>query len=316
MNSHWPLFRKFIRAEKAVGGPDCQFTLLIEHAKTERPGRLLDGHDWMWLIGCYGAHHCAMPAFEVFRVFRALDVINKPRVLRTWLKDHWSALPVRREMRSHRMLEKRWTCLVDFARYANSDRWKRGMFDDLWTDTQAQIKYYGRYMSIKVLELMRRTGVRPDVHSYDIRAAHAWSPRAAMALLYPHHAEWLGDRSRNDPATVRNVERYARKIHDDLTRHGIDVSFFELQGLLCNYKEMLYGRFYPGAGHDEDMEYMKEYAADFDPKPWYKTRARIFKHKYLGEISGWDGLRPEEGARWMQMRVDAKLHLPPRGHGA
>lgn len=315
MTSHWPLFRKFIRAEKAVGGPDCQFTLMLEHAR-HWSGQLGD-RNMVWLIGCYGAHHCAMPAYEVFRTFAREEILRSSgqKRLRRWLKEHWNALPVRREMRSHRMLDKRWTCLIDFARYADSLRWRKGTFDEVWDDSQQQIKYYGRYMAIKVLELLHRT-VRPDMPSYDIRARHAWSPRAAMALLYPKQASWLADRSRNDPETVESVEIYAQQIYDNLYGHDIHVSMFELQGLLCNYKEMLYGRFYPGAGHDEDMEYMNAYAQDFDPKPWWKTRRRIFDHRYLGEISGWRGLRPAEGARWMQMRVDANLPLPPRGHGA
>jgi hypothetical protein len=258
-----------------------------------------------------------MPAFEVWRNFSAYDVHERKQrdALKRWLKEHWKALPVRREMRSHRMLEKRHQCLLDFAAYALSNRWKKGDFDHTWEDTQKQIKYYGRYMSIKVLELMHRT-IRPDMSSYDIRAAHAWSPRAALALLYPKHAEWMADRKRNDPETVNRVEKYASEVYEDLHAHDIDVSYFELQGLLCNYKEMLYGRFYPGAGHDEDIEYMREYARDFDARPWWKTRRKVFDPRYLGEISGWDGLRPEEGERWMQMRVDRGLHLPPRGHGA
>lgn len=308
MKSHWPLFRRFIRSEKAVGGPDCQFTLLLEHADVTD----MFEKDIVWLIGCYGAHHCAMPAYEVFQNFTAKDALARPNKLRGWLHKHWRALPVRREMRSHRMLDKRWECLLDFARYAESKRWKTGTFEEVWDDSQSQIKYYGRYMSIKVLELLHRT-VRPDMPSIDIRAAHAWSPRAAMALLYPKHAEWIGDRKRNDPETVKRVELFATKIHHHLTSRDIHVSLFELQGLLCNYKEMLYGRFYPGAGHDEELDYLRDFGADFDTKPWFATRRRIFKHKYLGEIGGWDGIRPEEGARWMQMRVDAGLHLPPRG---
>jgi hypothetical protein len=312
MESHWPLFRKFIRAEKAVGGPDCQFTLMLEHARHHSAERMDDPTDVMWLIGCYGGHHCAMPAYEVWDEFSYAEVIKRPELLHRWLKKHWRALPVRREMRSHRMLDKRHQCLVDFAQYAASGRWRKGDFERTWNDSQQRVKYYGRYMSIKVLELMHRT-VRPDMPSIDIRAAHAWSPRAAMALLYPKQAWWIGDRKRNDADTVADVEKYATRIYDDLHEHDIDVSYFELQGLLCNYKEMLYGRFYPGAGHDEDIEYMREYARDFDPTSWWKTRKRIFRHKDLGEINGWNGLRPEVGERWMQMRIDRGLHLPPRG---
>lgn len=314
MPSHWPLFRKFIRAEKAVGGPDCQFTLMFSHVERIH-GTLDDERDMMWLIGCYGAHHCAMPAYEVWYNFDWRRALAEPKKLRAWLKEHWHALPVRREMRSHRMLDKRWKCLMDFAEFTRAKRFLRKhnpTFDDMWTDSQKCIKFYGRYMSIKVLELMHRS-IRPDMPSYDIRAAHAWSPRAAMGLLYPKQAYWLADRKRNDVDTVMHVEEYGSRIYDDLHDHGIAVSPFELQGLLCNYKEMLYGRFYPGAGHDEDMEYMRVYAQDFDSKPWWTTRKRIFNHKYLGEIAGWDGLRKDEGARWMQMRVDRKLHLPSRG---
>lgn len=311
MKSHWPLFRKFIRAEQAVGGPDCQFELMIKHAE-HFASDPIPRSDMMWLIGCYGAHHCAMPAYEIWKKFRARDVILKPKLLRSFLKEHWKALPVRREMRSHRMLDKRWTCLVDFAKYTKSGRWKTGTFEETWEDSQKSVKYYGRYMSIKVLELMHRT-IRPDMPSIDTRAAHAWSPRAAMALLYPKHAEWMGDRKRNDPETVNRVEKYAIDIHEHLTAHDIHVSLFELQGLLCNYKEMLYGRFYPGAGHDEELDYLRDFGQDFDTRPWFESRKRIFKHKYLGEIGGWDGIRDDEGKRWMQMRVDAGLHLPPRG---
>jgi hypothetical protein len=320
MTTHWSLFRKFIRAEQAAGGPDGQFTLMLEHAYAHYPHLRgsrdrHDQKDLVWLIGCYGAHHCAMPAYEIFDTFTYLDVIHHPKTLRAWLKKHWRALPVRPEMRSHRMLEKRHQCLVDFAQYANTGKWHKGSFEKVWTDSQANVKYYGRYMAIKVLELMHRT-VRPDMPSIDIRAKHAWSPRAAMALLYPKQAEWLGNRRANDDRTIAGVELYASEICTHLLTRGITVSFFELQVLLCEYKELLAGGFYPGAGHDEEMKYLHDFERDFDPEPWYVTRKRIFEHKYLGELNGWDGLRPEEAARWKQMSIDANLPLPPRGHGA
>lgn len=207
LREHWPLWRRFIKAEQAAGGPDCQFTLMLEHA---RRVSMLDYRDLksarstVWLLGCYAAHHVAPSAYAVWEEFSAQDVTKDVRRLRIWLKEHWDALPVRREMRSHRMLEKRLQCLVDAAHYALSKRWREGDFDALWDDTQRAIKYFGRYMAIKYLELLRRT-VRPDVHSYDTRAAHAWSPRACMALLYPEHRSWLADRDRNDAKTVARV---------------------------------------------------------------------------------------------------------------
>lgn len=320
LREHWPFWRKFIRAEKDVGGPDCQFTLMLEHARIhnqlvyKNPTHDRDRLDTVWLLGCYAAHHVAPSAHAVFEHFTVEEGASKPKRLRRWLEEHWDALPVRREMRSHRMVEKRLTCLQDAARYALSGKWEQGTYDDLWDDTQRSIKYFGRYMAIKYLELLRRT-VRPDVKPYDTRARHAWSPRACMALLYPEHRSWLADRNRNDAKTIERVEKYATKIYKDLREHGIKVSYFELQGLLCNYKEMLYGRFYPGAGHDEELFYLKQFGTKFKVRPWLQTRSQIFPHKYLGERGDpkWLGIREEVGQRWLEKA--AHLHKPKGATG-
>lgn len=314
LREHWPLWREFIRAEQAVGGPDCQFTLMLEHARLhndlayDKP-RGDEDREVVWLLGCYGAHHVAPSAHAVWDAFRIKEAINNTRTLRAWLREHWDSLPVRREMRSHRMIEKRLTCLQDFARYARSDRWKKGDFDGLWEDSQRQVKYYGRYMAIKFLELLRRT-VRPDVHSYDTRAKHAWSPRACMALLFPEHRDWLADRNANDARTVRRVERFATKIKERLEQKDVHVTYFQLQGLLCNYKEMLYGRFYPGAGHDEELFYLKSFGDKFNVQPWFETRRRTFKKIHLGEhgTPPWKGIREHVGQQWM--KKGKHLHKP------
>lgn len=88
------------------------------------------------------------------------------------------------------------------------------------------------------------------------------------------------------------------------------MSYFQLQGLLCNYKEMIYGRFYPGAGHDEELHYFKSFGQDFDVAPWLATRKAIFPRWCLGELGDprWDGIRPAVGDRW-RLRAE-HLHKP------
>ena len=63
---HWPLFVEFVKAETGVGGPDAQLQLLIELM-----GRDLVPREQLWLIGCYGAHHCVPAAYHVWNNWKA-----------------------------------------------------------------------------------------------------------------------------------------------------------------------------------------------------------------------------------------------------
>src|SRR5262245_23889550 len=109
-DEHLPLFTEFVKAEKAVGGPDAQLELLCELGRMNN----CDIVESVWLAGCYGAVHCIPSAYLTWQNFRPQDIIDKPQALFDWLMINWDYLPVRPEMRSARMVEKRHECLVDF----------------------------------------------------------------------------------------------------------------------------------------------------------------------------------------------------------
>ena len=68
---------------------------------------------------------------------------------------------------------------------------------------------------------------------------------------------------------------------------------FQLQVLLCEYREALNSGYYPGASLDEELMYMAK-ASSFDLNPILESRRALFSHEYLGEISGWSGIRKEK----------------------
>lgn len=291
--NHWSLFTKFVRAELGVGGPDAQLQL-VDHL----PEKDADALSRVWAIGCYCSHHTIQGAFAVYKNFpNPIRVIRRPLELRRFLKDHWEGLPLRREMRSHQMLDKRTDCLLSFANYTVNGRWARGGYESVWDSSIEDVRYYGRYMALKYLELLRMS-VRPKLILTDLRAKHAWSPRIALALLYPQHHDVFMDRGDNSTATIALVERYAAKLHRKLTRKGIDLNFFQLQVLLCNYKQAIHGRFYPGMGLDEEMMYSDVALKFFDMRPLYRLRKQLFKRRHLGELSGWHGIRQDNLQRW------------------
>jgi hypothetical protein len=293
---HHALWPEFVKAETGVGGPDCQLKLMSQLLCT----RTSDPINIVWGLGCYAAHHCVPSGYVVWQNWRAEQVLDAGvDKMEAWLREHWSALPVRPEMRSHRMPEKRAQCLVDFARYAVQEYWANTnlTYEDVWVDSQKRVKYYGRYMAIKYLELLRMT-VRPDLILGDMRARHAWSPRMTLAMLFPENADPLADRENHSEAAIALSEMRAAEVVKLTHDAGVPMSFFQLQVLLCNYREALAGGFYPGAGHDEEMDYIKLCESKFDCSDIWRARQELFPQELLGELNGWHGIRKDRYADW------------------
>jgi hypothetical protein len=252
MVDHWPAFTDFVRAELATGGPDPQVGILAHLAKP------LDQTEKLWLAGCYCSVHCIPSAHITWQHFRPNDAYFDSSGLEKWLIDHWKGLPVRPEMRSHRMPHKRAKCLKDFAEYALS--WtpaKRVLtYNELWEDSISNVKFFGRYMAIKYLEILNRMEVI-NATMPDMRAKGSWSPRMALSMLHPD-APYLAERGNESKAALLAVDEWAQVTIWELEKRGITVSMFQLQVLLCEYKESLVGGYAPGASHKEEDEYIRQ----------------------------------------------------------
>lgn len=293
MTDHWPLFVEFCKAELATGGPDPQLPTIAWLCNTEP---LVER---VWLAGCYGAHHCVPSAYRVWEAFRPEEVQEDPGLLENWLQANWDCLPVRPEMRSHRMLDKRVRCLADFAEFALQQQWARHewTYEGMWAHTQYNIKYFGRYMGIKFMEMLRLM-VRPDFVLPNLRAKGAWSPRRTLALLHPQSSH-LPNRDDQSEEVLILTEKYAIETRLRLLEeYHVIVSMFQLQVMLCEYREALNGGYYPGASLDEELDYMSQAATNIpehDPfREIFRARASLFPHSFLGERYGWDGLRKEK----------------------
>lgn len=296
MADHWKRWTHFVLSELAAKGPDPQFALLAELGKD------VSSLEKLWLAGCYCAHHCVPSAYVIWKHWRPEEALLSAEHLQKWLWEHWHALPVRPEMRSHRMPEKRAKCLHDFARYSLLMENRIGdlSYEDVWSDSQANVKYFGRYMAIKYLEILRTMGLNDRFVLGDIRANDAWGPRLTLALLVPEFGEIVGNRYNNTQEALRLTDASANQVVTRMAKEGITVSYFQLQVLLCEYREMRAGGFYPGAGHDEELEYIDKVGDAFpaDAQAVLDARRRIFPDHYLGEIGGWEGIRQDERIRW------------------
>jgi len=98
---------------------------------------------------------------------------------------------------------------------------------------------------------------------------------------------------------VNEVVEYCRE--DLLGEFGIDVDYYTMQSLLCEYKQSaLAGKQYPGKSIDTFLAYFKK-VYDYWGKDeaaeseLWAVRKAIFPEWSLGEVQGWDWTREELG---------------------
>ena len=278
-------FEEFIRDELASGGPDPQIPTILALAAPElvAPYTAEGQQERVWMAGCYCSHHCVPSAYAVYTSWTPEMVLERPGYFKNWLKDNWDYLPVRPEMRSHRMLEKRHECLSDFAWLATQHETLKSIedFEIAYQYVIANVKYFGRYMAIKFMEIGRQGGFL-SVKMPDMRARGGWSPRMAMSMLYPDDTQ-LADRNDSSKSGDELMEQRSLETLAELRHRGIDLNFFQLQVLLCEFKEFVQETYYPGASLDEEIDYIKKAERRFNMAGVWEVRSELFKPEYLGE---------------------------------
>jgi Alpha-glutamyl/putrescinyl thymine pyrophosphorylase clade 2 len=289
---HDRLFAEFCRWEKAVGGPDPHMALAGELSAGSSP------IDRAWQVGCYLACYNVPTGITLWTHWPYNRVSAEAELLEGWLREHWEGLAFRRERRAVRSPEKLARHLVSLAIWLSSlggREWVyTGNYEQAWRDAD-QIYGVGRYIKLKLLEALRRyTDV--SVQLTDLRASGGWSPREALCLLYPAcSAELLGNDSKRNCIVA---ERCAKQAQERLAEgYGIELDAYELQVLLCDYKQSYVGkRQFPGRSQDSEIAYYDKIADYWGlDDTMFQARARLFPHKTLGEICGWRQVREELG---------------------
>ena len=302
-------FAEFCRLKMAVNGPDVH----MKCAGAATAG--LPDDERRWRLAIYNCFSSVATAAVIWsrwpraRIFETSDVD-----LAAWLRAHWKGIPIRNTRRPVRAPHKLARCLKSVAAYdvdvAALD------YEAAWKSLDT-VYSWGRYVRIKYLETLRRFGGSAYAHlaAPDIRARDAWSPRRALAWLYPTYAATL-DVKTNDRAALNVVSALVGETRAAVMELvGCDVSHYELEALLCNYRQSLTGKLYVGRTIDSELEYHRKVAAFWD-EPYTDTdifaaRRATFPVETLGEVQGWDGPRPplfflltEHGYIWSDLVYD------------
>lgn len=290
---HWQFFREFAAAEKALGGPDPQLPTVAKMSEGVKPT------DLVWRAGCYIGFYNVPAAEVVWQNWTAQNVRDNPFGFRDWLTEHWTGLPLRRERKAVRSPDKMMRHLVSYAEWSK-DIFHRpwmgpgGRYEEAWLDATQNIYGVGRYIALKLLEFYTRYLDAPIVLP-DLRPRGGWSPKEALVLFHPDHIDrLLGSENRENLETANMLADFTRR---RLTADGVAVSRFDVQVLLCEYKQSyVTRRQYPGRSLDSENAHTNKVEAHFGQTSGiWAARAALFPHVALGEIQGWSGVRKELG---------------------
>jgi hypothetical protein len=299
--AHWKYFTEFCKYETMSGGPDPQIALVGEMTKTySQLGKL-------WAGGCYICVYNVPFAEVLWLNWTIYDILNNQEDLLPWIESHWDGIKTRTERKCVRIKSNMATFLIEYAKYINSEGFQKlledksdpdALYDKIFQDCQHHVKFLGRYVALKLVEYLRLyCGLY--VHTTDIRPKGAWSPRKTLSVLWPDDKAMLleGDDSLN----LRVVNDVSKKTVHILKDNGVDIDLFQLQVMLCEYRESYEGmRQYPGRSHDSELGYYHK-AVDYWGKSYCMNsemlyaRKKLFPNQHLGEIQGWDKTRKECG---------------------
>jgi hypothetical protein len=315
---HWAQLAEFCRWETAVGGPDPHMALVGKLSEHESLAERI------WRGGCYiGVYN--VPVAQALWTAWPWDAVRGFRVseedLTRWLAERWDGIVTRRERRAVRRPEQLARFLCQYAVWAElvpARRWfdgsgpadARERYEAAWVDCQT-VYALGRYVALKILEYLRRYCDAPILLP-DLRAAGGWSPRAALALLFPDRAESLtgGDSEHDVSVANATAAEAGLRLRWDF---DIDLDTYRLQVLLCDYKQSWAGRRqYPGRSHDSEFVYYDRVAEFWNlDRSMFDARALLFPAVALGELAGWDAVRDDlghvlvdHGYTWSDLRFD------------
>ncbi len=303
---HWRFYAEFCRGELALGGPSTQLATVVAMCEG------LSEEEKLWRTFCYAATY-NVPYGEV------IWLNNSKKIDKKWLRAAFNSKHMvtrfeRRCLRRADWMEEYfggvYTFIDDFPKLQKQcqEVSPEVAYELAWDRLNAMPRV-GRYIAFRLVELLSRQDLLV-VRTPDIRPRGARTPRAQLAVLYPNRGLAEGG---EDPVGIALLSRTAADALDNLHVSGIPFNFYQLQVTLCEYRQSWRsGKQYPGRGLDSELAYACRAEGDWGYRSAiWEVRAKMFPHRHLGEIGGWDGPRKatartliDHGYTWSDLTYD------------
>lgn len=288
---HRRMFAEFCSQEMMAGGPDPQVKLTAEAIKRHPIG----GPE---LAGLFVVPYSCAGAAVLWRLWERKP---DPLTWEGWLHQHGGGIPVRKERRPVKGHWGRFS--ISAATYI---QWSQteyhnvkdsSSYEEVFKSLTKHVKYVGRYAAMKLLETLYQADLIAAQQNTMV-PRDAKYPRRTIALLMPEHTEMLKE-NRDEAEVDALCERIRQGI---IARIGQDVTWFQIETMLCIYRQSLKGK-YPMGRQDSELGhwtrsmefYGEEAAVQLNQQfPFSQLRRELYPIEYLGEWNDppWYGIRP------------------------
>lgn len=245
--NHLDGFKDLVAGVRDVGGNPLELLARVPDAMGRRRPE-----DRAWLALAYGATYSAHATIALWWEW-PLERVQAEGVpgLQAWYERNGYADLCRKERQYHKAPRVAAPILYQAATVADMFEIPN-TYEELW-DLVGSVKGYGRYQKIKVcgaLKWVKATYAEQP----DIRAAGAKFGRKTLGMLDPSIREAGGDNAKvGKKRAIDAAEDCAARLRGWLAKQGLEVGFFELESLLCEYQQMLGGRLHPGKALGMDL---------------------------------------------------------------
>lgn len=315
---HLEHFIEFTRCKLSVREPSPHLTMVGHMAREQ------ELQERVWRLGCYAIPYSLPVGQTMWSAFNAEAALGNPQKVQDWVTQNWTAVlkGTRRERRCVRSVAKYNDCLqsyiefvrTGFPRLQKLDPASPDYYEHVWDEVN-RVRYFGRYISIRVIEGLRRFCNIP-AELPDIRALGAWSPRRCLVYLAPDRAEDLLTDSKECNARTEEIARH----YAEVVRQAVPgCTYYIYAAMLCEYRDAFEDRRqYVGWTIDQEPLLHEKSKVHFgsllDSALFWKTRSELFPHEALCERSGnsrWNGTRwdltpilRDHGYVWSDLKYD------------
>lgn len=303
---HRRLFREFCKIEMDAGGPDPQI-LLTARAIQQHP------HSSPDLAGLFvNPYSCAGAAI----LWRLVERKPDPMTWVPWLEQYGKIIPIRKERRPVKGAWERFSiCAASYLEWSRNElpAIQLESYQDVYASVNKHVKYMGRYATMKLLEVLYQAGYIANAQDTMVPRDGKF-PRRTIALLMPEYDEAMKTKGRS-PENDALADALCARIRTSISDYcGQEVSWFQIETMLCIYRQSLKGK-YPSGRHDSELGHWNTAMAAVGQEmelelrehfPFYDLRRELYPMHLLGEWNEpqWFGIRPEiEEARKAEMHA-------------
>lgn len=316
---HFERFVEFSRLKHDVGEPSPHLAVVGNICEKEK----LSLNERLWLIGNYACSYCLPTAQVITTIWNYDRAVNNFDQFEKWLKDNWPGIVTRTERRAVRTHPKYVRCLKEWLRWITEEFPKlqqlqepddKAYYDQVFNSVTS-VYSFGRYISIRIIEGLRRYCGLEHAKLYDIRSIGGWSPKKCLTLLYPEHADViLIDDKPGNLLTNQLAEDLLDRVKQELPW----IDHYVIAAMLCEYKGA-YEKKHQYVGwtidqepllYDKVLKHFGNQVSGISEKLW-GARKELFPQDVLGEVRGWGGTRwdvakilRDYGYVWSDLKYD------------